>query len=151
MAGHDSSEESPRSSAYLLGSLKSEMGSLKTGLQQAEEILNKLQEELKNHEHEASTEVLNLENEVANLKRILTEQTKRVTALFEVTSENTKWLHENGALVDVVEDHEKRVTDLEHNRSFLRGVAWLCGGAIAIFGFTPLIKKFIEWLFNVSY
>lgn len=143
-------QDEPRSSAYLLGSLKSEMGSLKTGLQQAEEILNKLQEEIRSHENSASKEVLALENEIANLKRILTEQTKRVTALFEVTNENTKWLHENGALVDVVEDHEKRVTDLEHNRSFVKGIAWLCGGAIAVFGFGPIFKKFAAWLFGVN-
>ena len=136
--------------AYVLGSLKTEMGTLKTGLEQATDILRRLQEELKNHEQDATTAELNLQHEVDSLKTILTEQTKRVTALFEVTSENTKWLQANGALVDVVEDHEKRVTDLEHDKSFVKGVIWLCGGAIAIFGLSPLLKKLVEWFFSVS-
>ena len=63
-----------------------------------------------------------------------------------MTSENTQWLYENSTLVEKVEDHETRLTDLEHNRTFLRGVVWLAGIAVAFFTTTPLLKKLIEWI-----
>lgn len=135
---------------FMLGSLKTEIGNLKTGLEQADDILRKIQKEFNSHLLNANTDVSDMQAKIDSLSGILTEQTKRVTALLKVTAANTRWLQANGKLVETVEDHEVRVTDLEHNRSFVKGVMWLIGILVTFFGLIPFVKRIIYWVFCVN-
>ena len=130
----------------LLGEFKAKITGLQDGLKRAETLLDKASKALENHAAEAEIRIDELQLELETVRTILKSQTDRVTELMQVTSENTQWLFENSQLVEVVEDHEDRITGLEHNRTFLRGVVWLAGIAFAFFSATPLLQKLISWL-----
>lgn len=132
----------------LLGQFRSDITHLSEGLKRAEELLDKTTKALENHASTAELRITDLRLELETIRNILKSQTDRVTELMEVTSENTEWLLENGQLVEVVEDHEDRITGLEHNRTFLRGVVWLAGIAFAFFTATPFLQKLISWLYE---
>lgn len=130
----------------LLGVFKANIANLQDGLKRAEDLLEKTTKALENHSSAAEIRMDDICLELGTIRTILKSQTERVTELMQVTSENTQWLYENSTLVEKVEDHETRLTDLEHNRTFLRGVVWLAGIAVAFFTTTPLLKKLIEWI-----
>ena len=130
----------------LLGVFKANITNLQDGLKRAEELLEKSTKALESHSSAAEVRMDDICLELETIRTILKSQTDRVTELMQVTSENTKWLYENDSIVEQVEDHENRITDLEHNRTFLRGVIWLAGIAFAFFTATPFLKKLIEWV-----
>ena len=131
---------------HLLGQFRSDITHLSQGLKRAEELLNKTTAALANHSSASEVRFDELKLELETVRTILKSQTDRVTELMQVTTENTEWLLENGQLVEIVEDHEDRITGLEHNRTFLRGVVWLAGIALGFFTATPLLQKLINWL-----
>ena len=130
----------------LLGQFMSDNTHLSQGLKRAEELLGKTTKTLENHASASEVRFDELRLELETVRNILKSQSDRVTELMQVTSENTEWLLENGQLVEVVENHEDRITGLEHNRTFLKGVVWLAGIAFAFFTATPLLQKLINWL-----
>lgn len=130
----------------LLGVFKANITNLQDGLKRAEALLEKTTKALENHSSAAEIRMDDICLELETIRTILKSQTDRVTELMEVTSENTQWLSENNDIVGMVADHENRLTDLEHNRTFIRGVVWLAGIAFAFFSATPILKKLIEWL-----
>jgi len=130
----------------LLGVFKANISNLQDGLKRAEALLEKTTKALESHSSAAEIRMDDICLELETIRTILKSQTDRVTELMQVTSENTQWLYENNDIVTMVADHETRLTDLEHNRAFLRGVVWLAGIAFTFFTATPLLKKLIEWL-----
>ena len=130
----------------LLGAFKANISHLQDGLKRAEDLLEKTTKALENHAAGAEIRMDNICLELETIRTILKSQTDRVTELMEVTSENSLWLSENNDIVGQVVDHENRLTDLEHNRTFMRGVVWLAGVAFAFFSATPILKKLIEWI-----
>lgn len=130
----------------LLGVFKANITNLQDGLKRAEALLEKTTKALESHSSAAEIRMDDICLELETIRTILKSQTDRVTELMQVTSENTKWLYENDSIVVQVEDHETRITDLEHNRTFIKGVVWLAGIAFTFFSVTPLLKKLIEWL-----
>lgn len=130
----------------LLGAFKANINNLQDGLKRAEALLEKTTKALENHAAGAEIRMDNICLELETIRTILKSQTDRVTELMEVTSENSLWLSENNDIVGQVADHENRLTDLEHNRTFMRGVVWLAGVAFAFFSATPILKKLIEWI-----
>ena len=142
-----SSEASNRCNRdQLLGIFKANITNLQEGLKRAEELLERTTKALETHSSNAEVRMDDICLELETIRTILKSQTDRVTELMQVTSENTQWLYENSSIGAMVEDHETRITDLEHNRTFLRGVVWLAGIAFAFFTATPILKKLIEWI-----
>lgn len=140
-------ETHPCDKSQVIGKFESDITHLKTGLERAEELIEKMDETLNRHELNAEARLTGMKSELDRLRAILKMQTDRVTELMNVTAANTKWLQQNGSLVQAVADHEERITDLEGNRSFAKGVVWLIGAIIALFGIAPLIVKLIEFYF----
>lgn len=130
----------------LLGEFKAKITGLQDGLKRAESLLDKATKALENHASSAEVRFDDICLELETIRTILKSQTDRVTEIMQVTTENSQWLYENSDVVTKVEEHEVRITDLEHNRTFLRGVIWLAGVAFAFFTATPLLKKLIEWI-----
>lgn len=137
----------PCDKSHVIGKFESDITHLKSGLERAEEILEKLDATINQHELSAETRFGTMKAEVDRLRTILKTQTDRVTELMNVTAANTKWLQQNGSLVQAVSDHEERITDLESNRSFAKGAIWLIGILATLFGIAPLISKLINYYF----
>ena len=130
----------------LLGVFKANISNLQDGLKRAEELLEKTTKALENHSAAAEIRMDDICLELETIRTILKSQTDRVTELMQVTTENTQWMYESSPLVGMIENHEDRITGLEHNRTFLRGVVWLAGISFAFFSATPILQKLIEWI-----
>lgn len=140
-------ETHPCDKSHVIGKFESDITHLKSGLERAEELIEKMDATLNQHELNAETRLTGMKSELDRLRTILKMQTDRVTELMNVTAANTKWLQQNGSLVQAVSDHEERISDLENNRSFAKGAIWLIGIIISLFGVAPLIVKLIDYYF----
>jgi len=130
----------------LLGNFQSEIKHLQTGLLRANQIIEQLSKDLTDHNYGNVTEFLAVLSELKRVREILTTQTDRVTEIMDVTAVHAQWFEENGSLIDCIDSHETRLTNLEHNRTFVKGAIWVAGIFVTVFGIAPLVKRLFEWL-----
>lgn len=123
----------------MLGAFRAEIDNLKTGLLKADRLIEDLDSKVDSID-------MATRNELAVIRQILKTQTDRITEIMNSSMETTSWILENGKVIHAVEDHEKRVTDLEGNRTFVKGAVWVVGGAITVVGIIPIIISFFKYV-----
>lgn len=130
----------------LLGNFQNELQHLQSGMKRANDIIDSLSKDINSHTYSNINQYKDIISELKRVREILTTQTDRVTEIMNVTAVHAQWFEENGTLIENVESHETRLTKLEHNRTFIKGAAWVMGIFVTVFGIAPIIKRLVEWL-----